>query len=75
MERKSDEDPIQEFIGPVLDYNCNKICNICCKSIQMAKELWIGNVPNELKSLRFVEKLLIARVRHTCCYVKIASGM
>ena len=32
-------------------------------------------MPDELKSLRFVEKLLIAGVRHPCCYVKVASGM
>ena len=28
-----------------------------------------------LKNLRYVEKILVARVRHTCAYVKVASGM
>ena len=35
----------------------------------------VGKVPDELKSLCFVEKLLIVRIHHTCCYVKFASGM
>ena len=41
----------------------------------LANNLWLGKVPEELKNIRFVEKLLIARVRHTCSYVKVASGM
>ena len=41
----------------------------------MAQNLWIGTVPEELKCLRFVEKILIARVHHTCSFVKVASGM
>ena len=41
----------------------------------LANNLWIGKVPDELKNLRFVEKLLIARVQHTCSYVKVASRM
>ena len=43
--------------------------------LALANGLWLGKVPDELKSLRFVEKLLIAGVCHTCCYVKVASGM
>src|SRR6266567_1063967 len=72
-----------EYNGPVLDYSCSKICNDCRMSVRkgkvprlaLANGLWLGKVPDELKSLRFVEKLLIARVCHTCCYVKVASGM
>jgi len=82
-ERKDATSPIQEFSGPVLDYQCNKICDQCRKAIRqnkiprlaLANNLWIGNVPDELKCLRFVEKILIARVRHTCSFVKVASGM
>jgi len=43
--------------------------------LALANNLWIGNVPDELKCLRFVEKILIAYVRHTCSFVKVASGM
>ena len=83
VERKTKEEKVHEYSGPVLDYSCSKICNDCRISVRkgkvprlaLAKGLWLGKVPDELKSLRFVEKLLIARVRHTCCYVKVASGM
>ena len=82
-ERKDNTSPIQEFSGPVLDYQCSKICDQCHKTIQankisrlaLAKNLWIGNVPEELKCLRFVEKILIACVCYTCSFVKVASGM
>jgi len=43
--------------------------------LALANNLWIGNVPDELKCLRFVEKILIACVRHTCSFVKVASEM
>ena len=83
VERKTEDKKVHEYKGPVLDYSCNKICNDCRMSVRngkvphlaLAKGLWLGKVPDELKCLRFVEKLLIARVRHTCCYVKVASGM
>ncbi|KAF5370848.1 hypothetical protein D9758_002052 [Tetrapyrgos nigripes] len=40
----------------------------------LAQGLWIGDIPDELKDLRFAEKLLIAQVRHSRCLVKVASG-
>ena len=43
--------------------------------LALANGLWLGKVPDELKSLHFIEKLLIAKVQHTCSYVKVASGM
>ena len=83
VERKSSTDAIREFKGPVLDYSCNKICAMCRVSIRkgnvpvnaLARGLWIGKVPPELSELRFIEKLLIARLRHNCCFVRVASGM
>ena len=83
VEWKTDDKKVHEYSGPVLDYSCRKICNDCCMSVRkgkvprlaLAKGLWLGKVPNELKSLCFVEKLLIAKVHHTCCYVKVASDM
>jgi uncharacterized protein DUF6570/helitron helicase-like protein/PIF1-like helicase len=82
VERSTDT-KIKEYGGPVLDYACSHICDTCRKSIRngkvprlaLANNLWIGKVPDQLKKLRFVEKILIARVRHTCAYVKVASGM
>ncbi|KDR65011.1 hypothetical protein GALMADRAFT_44383, partial [Galerina marginata CBS 339.88] len=35
---------------------------------------WVGEIPDVLKNLTYVEKLLIARVRHNRCIVKVASG-
>ena len=69
-ERKNTEDPVTELDGPVLDQTCDKICDSCRTSIlkgnvpsnALANGLWIGEVPEELSSLRFVERLLIARV-------------
>ncbi|KAF8157782.1 hypothetical protein BJ912DRAFT_866732, partial [Pholiota molesta] len=83
VERKSKETPIREYSGPVLDYSCDIVCDECRSTIRngniprlaLANNLWLGKVPEELKSLQFVERLLIARVRHTCSYVKVASGM
>ena len=83
IERKEEKSPVREYSGPVLDYSCSHVCDNCRGTIRngkvprlaLANGLWLGKVPDELKSLRFVEKLLIAKVRHTCSYVKVASGM
>ena len=82
-ERKKSESPIKEYGGPVLDYSCSRVCEGCRRMIRkgkvprlaLANNLWIGRVPEELKNLRYVEKILVSRVRHTCAYVKVASGM
>ncbi|KAF8237748.1 hypothetical protein L208DRAFT_1245634, partial [Tricholoma matsutake] len=68
-------DLIHEFQGPVLDYKCNHICNGCCKHIRksnippsaLVNGLWIGEIPEELVSLRFVEKMLVACVQVNDC--------
>ena len=83
IERKNNHDSLREYKGPVLDYNCTMICNLCRGSIRngkipklaLANGLWIGDVPHQLKCLNFLEKMLVARVRHTCAFVKVASGM
>jgi hypothetical protein len=80
--RNSSQMKEKEYTGPVLDYRCKMVCDKCREAIRkgkiprlaLAQGLWLGDVPPELSNLRFVEKLLIARVRHTCCYVKIATG-
>ena len=82
-ERRTVDAQIKEYTGPVLDYTCSQICDTCRKDVRkgkvprlaLANNLWLGKVPDELKNLRFVEKILIAKVRHTCAYVKVASGM
>jgi len=82
-ERKGDKCPIKEYKGPVLDYSCSHVCNACRADLRnnkvprlaLANNLWLGPVPHVLKKLTFVEKILIAKVRHTCAFVKVASGM
>ncbi|THV03162.1 hypothetical protein K435DRAFT_651759, partial [Dendrothele bispora CBS 962.96] len=81
-EHKKSSDPIKEFSGPVLDYRCSHICDSCRSSVRkgkvpdlaLAKNLWLGEVPEVLSKLRFIERLLVAQVRHTCCFVKISTG-
>jgi hypothetical protein len=62
---------------------CRHICNTCCASIRrssvpkmaLARGLWLGPVPEVLSSLRFIEKKLIARIQHSICSIRVASGM
>ena len=83
VERKTSSEPLRDYKGPILDYNCNTICDSCRGSIRkgktpklaLANGLWIGDVPPQLKCLNFIERMLVAHIRHTCSYVKVASGM
>ena len=83
VERKTDKCPIKEYRGPVLDYSCSNVCNGCrgdlrkgkVPKLALSQNLWLGTVPDVLKKLTFVEKILVAKVRHTCAFVKVASGM
>ena len=80
IERKDVRSPVHEYTGPVLDSHVCDNCRLIIRKgkvpqLALANGLWLGKVPEELKCLQFVEKLLIAKVCHTCSYVKIASGM
>ena len=82
QERHKISDNIQEY-PYAIDHSCEHICNPCRASIRnskvpqmaLANGLWLGPVPEVLSSLRYVEKMLIARIRHSCCSIRIASGM
>jgi len=41
----------------------------------LARGLWLGEIQDELQQLSFGEKLLIGRVRHNRCVVRVAKGM
>ncbi|KAK0431125.1 hypothetical protein EV421DRAFT_1893411 [Armillaria borealis] len=41
----------------------------------LARGTWLGEVPPVLQDLTFMEKMLIARMRHTCAFVQISTGM
>src|ERR1700677_4011905 len=79
-ERNNANDPIAETI---LDYGFDSICNKCYKSMSkgklpllaLANGKWLGDVPEQLSDLSYAEQLLIARIRHNRCIVKVSSGM
>ena len=83
MERTSASDPIREIKGPVIDEQCDSMCRECYKYLKknqtpplaLANNLWIGHVPVQLQGLTYAERLLIARVRHNRCVVRVRGGM
>ena len=82
VQRKKNSDPIRGYKGPVLDYSCDSLCDGCRKHLRngrvprnaLANGLWLGPVPEELATLGFIEKLLIARVRINSCFIRVASS-
>ena len=82
LERKSIHDEIKEIEGPILDSDCKHICKDCIKFLKkgltppkaLCNGFWVGKIPEELASLTYVEQLLISRVRHNRCIIKVASG-
>src|SRR6202142_353016 len=82
-ERKHSDDLIQSLEGPVLIENPQCICKSCYNSISkgkmpllaLANGGWLGEVPSVLSDLNFAEQLLVARVRHNRCLVRVSSGL
>ncbi|EIW58461.1 uncharacterized protein TRAVEDRAFT_93495, partial [Trametes versicolor FP-101664 SS1] len=86
-ERRSVQDPVAEMAGPILHggvdangYLC--VCEDCLAALQngrlprlsLANGLWVGDVPEELRRLNFIEKLLVAVERHNVCVAKVTKG-
>ncbi|KAK0433178.1 hypothetical protein EV421DRAFT_1683688, partial [Armillaria borealis] len=79
-EQKNESDPINPIGGPVIDPSTQFICLKCRSSIRkgqvpknaLANGLWLGNVPEVLSKLSFVERILVSRMRHNCCFVHVA---
>jgi hypothetical protein len=78
------DEPVQSLDDkPVLLENLTCICPKCYKSLlaekmptlAQANGLWLGSIPAELSDLTYAEQLLIARVRHNKCIVRVSSGM
>ena len=81
-ERFSVADLPDELDGPVLASGCNKVC-VNCETAVVNKKIpknalvvhnWLGEVPPELQGLSYAEKLMIAKVRHNRCVVRVNSG-
>jgi hypothetical protein len=81
-ERKKASEEIGNLAGPIIDHTCDQICESCRKNIRLGKVprcalangLWIGGVPEELCSFRYIEKLLIQKVQVNGCFVCVASS-
>ena len=41
----------------------------------LARRLWLGEIPDELQQPSFAENLLIGKVRHNQCVVRVAKSM
>ena len=83
QERRSAQDPIRGYSGPILDKSCNKVCSPCLRDLRKDKVPkfalvngnWLGDVPKELQGLTMFEQMLISRLRHNACVLKVhASG-
>ena len=83
-ERKTITESIAPIPGPVLLPTCEEVCNVCAADLQsgklphnaLANGLWIGEIPTELQDLSWTEKMLISKVKHNMCIVKVhVSGM
>ena len=80
--RKYMSDPVCELEGPIIDARCKHICNNCesvmikgkVPKLSLANGLWLGDVPEELSNLTFSERMLVARVRHNRCVMRVSSG-
>ncbi|KAJ7848380.1 hypothetical protein B0H14DRAFT_2356817 [Mycena olivaceomarginata] len=80
-ERFKSTDPIEDLEGPVLAEGCTHICVDCETSLNsvvprtaLVRHNWIGTVPTQLQDLTYAERIMIARVRHNRCVVRVNSG-
>jgi hypothetical protein len=77
------DDPIADLDGPIIEGDLKHICITCYNSLTKGKvpELalangkWLGKVPMQLSDLSFAEQILVSRIRHNRCIVKVSSGM
>ncbi|KIM34734.1 hypothetical protein M413DRAFT_80124, partial [Hebeloma cylindrosporum] len=81
-EKFSLDESDDDLNSPILDPDCSHMCESCLGSLKKGKRplkslanfLWIGKVPRVLQDLTYGEKMLIARVRHNRCLVRVSSG-
>ncbi|KAJ7710829.1 hypothetical protein B0H17DRAFT_914354, partial [Mycena rosella] len=82
LERFTSSDPICEHDGPVLADGCTHLCIECEATLAknrvprhaLANHGWLGQVPPALKNLTYAECIMIARVRHNRCVIRVNSG-
>ncbi len=60
--------------------NVCKTCDDCLRKrkvlprLALANGLWLGDVPDALADLNYVEKLCVARYRHNTCVATVSTG-
>jgi hypothetical protein len=82
QERLCTSDPVVSLKGPILAENCEHVCQTCHAFLKkgkkppqsLANSFWIGNIPTVLQNLTFAEKMLISKIRHNKCLVRVSSG-
>ncbi|KAF9471124.1 hypothetical protein BDN70DRAFT_820430, partial [Pholiota conissans] len=82
VEKKSVKEPTSHLQGPIVISGCNNVCRTCSEALNknkvplkaLANGLWIGDIPTALKNLTFAEQMLIARIRHNRCLMRVSSG-
>jgi hypothetical protein len=81
-ERFQTSDAIEELPGPILADGCTDICVLCEVFISrgkipldaLANHNWVGPVPPQLQGLTYAEGVMIARIRHNRCVIRVNSG-
>ena len=80
--RVSINDPIESLPGPVLASNCDGVCPTCFNVMKkgktpknaLANGLWLGDIPDELRDLSWMEKRLIARISTNTCVIRVHAS-
>jgi hypothetical protein len=81
-ERLKMSDLIEPHNGPVTAPGCKKVCKSCAQSLcdgrmpkqALATGLWIGEQPDVLKNLTYLERMLITPVRRNYCVSRVSMG-
>ncbi|KAJ7149837.1 hypothetical protein C8R43DRAFT_825666, partial [Mycena crocata] len=81
-ERFQSSDPVEQLDGPVLADGCNHICVECeipvnkgaIPRFALANFGWVGIIPPQLQDLTYAECMMIAKVRHNRCVIRVNSG-
>jgi hypothetical protein len=81
-ERFNVSDAIEELEGPILADGCDSVCVDCeshlirgnIPNFALANYSWIGSVPPQLQGLSYAESVMIAKIRHNRCVMRVNSG-
>jgi hypothetical protein len=81
-ERLHESDSIMLLNGPIFAENYDHVCQTCQGFLKknkmppesLANSFWLGSIPLVLRNLIFAEKMLISRIWHNKCLVRVSSG-